>query len=143
MNVLIVYAHPEPRSLNGAIRDFCVERLRRAGHDVRVSDLYAMHWKASVDAADFPDRNTNEPLNVSAASKHAYETATQTAEVAAEQKKLLQADTLILQFPLWWFSMPAILKPETCSGVGTLRRGRASLALRHGRIRKPWNMAAA
>jgi NAD(P)H dehydrogenase (quinone) len=110
MNVLIVYAHPEPRSLNGAIRDFCVERLRRAGHDVQVSDLYAMHWKASVDAADFPDRNTSEPLNLSAASKHAYETATQTSDVAAEQEKLLQADALILQFPMWWFSMPAILK---------------------------------
>jgi len=110
MNVLIVYAHPEPKSLNGALRDFCVERLRRTGHDVQVSDLYAMRWKASVDAADFLDRDANEPLDVSAASKHAYETSTQAAEVAAEQKKLLQADALILQFPLWWFSMPAILK---------------------------------
>ena len=110
MNVLIVYAHPEPESLNGALRDFSVERLRHAGHDVQVSDLYAMRWNASVGAADFLDRNANEPLNVSAASKHAYETSTQAPEVAAEQKKLLQADALILQFPMWWFSMPAILK---------------------------------
>ncbi|MDI9715946.1 NAD(P)H-dependent oxidoreductase, partial [Pseudomonas aeruginosa] len=27
MNVLIVYAHPEPRSLNGALKDFAVARL--------------------------------------------------------------------------------------------------------------------
>ncbi len=27
-----------------------------------------------------------------------------------EQEKLLWADSVILQFPLWWFSMPAILK---------------------------------
>ena len=33
-----------------------------------------------------------------------------TADVKAEQEKLLWADVLILQFPLWWFSMPAILK---------------------------------
>ncbi|HHJ2098773.1 TPA: flavodoxin family protein, partial [Pseudomonas aeruginosa] len=26
MNVLIVYAHPEPRSLNGALKDFAVAR---------------------------------------------------------------------------------------------------------------------
>ena len=26
MNVLIVYAHPEPRSLNGALKDFAVDR---------------------------------------------------------------------------------------------------------------------
>jgi NAD(P)H dehydrogenase (quinone) len=110
MNVLIVYAHPEPKSLNGALRDFSVERLRRAGHDVQVSDLYAMRWKASVDGGDFPNRNANEPLDVSAASKHAYATSTQATEIAAEQKKLLQADALILQFPMWWFSMPAILK---------------------------------
>jgi NAD(P)H dehydrogenase (quinone) len=110
MNVLIVYAHPEPRSLNGAIRDFSIERLRRAGHDVRVSDLYAMHWKASLDAADFTHRDSSEPLGVEAASKHAFETGTQTADVAAEQRKLVEADALILQFPMWWYSMPAILK---------------------------------
>src|SRR5882757_3031139 len=110
MNVLIVYAHPEPKSLNGALRDFSIERLRRAGHDVQVSDLYAMRWKASVDAGDFAGRDANEPLDVSAASKHAYETSTQAAEIAAEQRKVLEADALILQFPLWWFSMPAILK---------------------------------
>jgi NAD(P)H dehydrogenase (quinone) len=30
--------------------------------------------------------------------------------VAREQEKLLWADAVILQFPLWWYSMPAILK---------------------------------
>jgi NAD(P)H dehydrogenase (quinone) len=110
MNVLIVFAHPEPRSLNGALKDFAVQRLRRSGHDVRVSDLYAMRWKAAVDAADFLDHDASEPLDVGAASKHAFATGTQTADVEAEQQKLLWADALILQFPLWWFSMPAIMK---------------------------------
>jgi NAD(P)H dehydrogenase (quinone) len=110
MNVLIVYAHPEPRSLNGAIRDFAVQRLRRAGHDVRVSDLYAMRWKESVDANDFLDRDERERFNVPAASKRAFETGTQSADIMAEQTKLFEADALILQFPMWWFSMPAILK---------------------------------
>jgi NAD(P)H dehydrogenase (quinone) len=52
MNVLIVYAHPEPRSLNGSLKDFSVKRLQEAGHAVQVSDLYAMNWKAPLDAAD-------------------------------------------------------------------------------------------
>lgn len=30
--------------------------------------------------------------------------------MVAEQEKLLWADTVILQFPLWWYGMPAILK---------------------------------
>ena len=34
MKVLIVYAHPEPRSLNGTLRDFAVSHLREQGHDV-------------------------------------------------------------------------------------------------------------
>lgn len=110
MNVLLVYAHPEPRSLNGSLRDFTVSRLEGAGHEVQVSDLYAMRWKASVDAADFGHEAQGERLFVSTASGRAYETGTQSADITAEQGKLLQADALILQFPLWWFSMPAILK---------------------------------
>ncbi|HEX7653978.1 MAG TPA: NAD(P)H-dependent oxidoreductase, partial [Verrucomicrobiae bacterium] len=41
---------------------------------------------------------------------HAYATGQQTPDVAAEQEKLLWADAVILQFPLWWFGVPAILK---------------------------------
>lgn len=31
-------------------------------------------------------------------------------EAASELKKITDADHIILQFPLWWFSMPAIMK---------------------------------
>jgi NAD(P)H dehydrogenase (quinone) len=34
----------------------------------------------------------------------------QLPEITAEQQKLLWADVVIFQFPLWWYSMPAILK---------------------------------
>jgi NAD(P)H dehydrogenase (quinone) len=44
------------------------------------------------------------------ASGEAYKTGTLTRDVVDEQAKLLWADALILAFPLWWFSMPAILK---------------------------------
>ena len=110
MNVLIVYAHPEPRSLNGAIRDFTIERLRAGGHAVEVSDLYAMKWKAPIDADDSIERNAQAPFNPALESKLAYERGTQREDIAREQQKLLWADTVILQFPLWWFSMPAIMK---------------------------------
>ena len=110
MNVLIVYAHPEPQSLNGALRDFTVQRLRRAGHDVLVSDLYAMGWQACVTRLDFPEHGAGQPLKVETASKEAFETGTQSPDITEEQRKLMWADALILQFPMWWFSMPAILK---------------------------------
>ena len=50
---MIVYAHPEPKSLNGSLKDLAVATLEGAGHEVRVSDLYAMDWKAVVDADDY------------------------------------------------------------------------------------------
>ncbi|AGC47000.1 NAD(P)H oxidoreductase [Myxococcus stipitatus DSM 14675] len=110
MNVLIVYAHPEPRSLNGSLKDLAVSHLTSLGHEVRVSDLYAMNWKATADAGDFLKHPEGERLAYARASKHAFTGGTQSADVAAEQEKLLWADAVIFQFPMWWFSMPAILK---------------------------------
>lgn len=110
MNVLIVYAHPEPSSLNGALKEFSVERLEAAGHAVRVSDLYTMRWKAVVDANDSSEHVPGTPFNVSAESARALRNGTQSEDIAAEQEKLKWADAVIFQFPLWWFSMPAIMK---------------------------------
>ncbi|MEU6854456.1 NAD(P)H-dependent oxidoreductase [Actinacidiphila alni] len=109
MKTLIVHAHPEPKSLNGSLKDLAVSTLRGAGHEVRVSDLYAMKWKAVVDAADYGP-HASSPLKVAADSGRAFDAGALTSDVRAEQDKLLWADTIIFQFPLWWYAMPAILK---------------------------------
>lgn len=109
-NVLVVSAHPEARSLNAALTGFAVDRLRAVGHEVRVSDLYAMKWKSEVDADDFPDLPADRRLDVLAAQDEATLSGRLTDDVAAEQEKVDWADALVLQFPLWWFSVPAILK---------------------------------
>lgn len=109
MNVLIVYAHPEPQSLNGSLRDFSVQRLKAAGHEVQVSDLYAMQWKATLDAND-STAQSGDRFNPSLDSQQAFAQGLQSKDIELEQEKLLWADTVILQIPLWWFSMPAILK---------------------------------
>ena len=110
MKILLVFAHPEPRSLNGALRDVAIQELRAQGHEVRVSDLYAERWKSEVARADFPLLAPDARLIPVAASKNAFEANALTEDVRAEIEKLLWADVLILQFPLWWFTMPAILK---------------------------------
>lgn len=110
MNVLWVFAHPEPRSLNGSLRDAGVGALADAGHACRMSDLYAMDWKSTVDADDFDDRLPDEKLVVTSASRHAHDAGTLSADIRGEQDKLHWADALVLQFPLWWYGMPAILK---------------------------------
>ncbi|WP_416423878.1 NAD(P)H-dependent oxidoreductase [Pseudomonas sp. App30] len=110
MNILIVYAHPEAKSLNGALKDFSVAHLQQAGHQVQVSDLYAMHWKTTLDADDTQQRLDPLHFDASKESRHAFANGQQSADIAAEQAKLLWADAVIFQFPLWWFSMPAIMK---------------------------------
>lgn len=110
MKILLVYAHPEPVSLNGSLRDFAVRRLQGSGHIVQVSDLYAMDWKAVLDADDSLDGAADGRFDPSRDSRLAFESGRQSADIAGEQAKLYWADAVILQFPLWWFSMPAILK---------------------------------
>lgn len=109
MKTLIVYAHPEPKSLNSSLKDLAVSTLATAGHEVQVSDLYAMNWKPLVNAADYGPA-ASSPLRVALDSGRAFESGTLTPDVRAEQEKLLWADTIIFQFPLWWYTMPAILK---------------------------------
>ncbi|GHE84423.1 NAD(P)H dehydrogenase (quinone) [Streptomyces longispororuber] len=108
--ILVVSAHPERRSLNASLTSFAVEHLRTAGHEVRESDLYAMKWKATVDADDFPDHGPGERLRVMDVSERATLAGRLAPDIAAEQEKLLWADAVVLQFPLWWFSVPALLK---------------------------------
>jgi NAD(P)H dehydrogenase (quinone) len=110
MKVFFIYAHPNAQSLNATLKDHALAVLQREGHEVRVSDLYAMNWKAVADAGDFPERDQSLPLDYMTASGKAYENGTQAKDIAAEQEKLKWADAIVFQFPLWWFGFPAILK---------------------------------
>lgn len=78
-------AHPSQDSLNGHLRDVGTAALREQGWQVEQSDLYATGW---------------DPVLVEPGG----------ADVRTEQAKLKTADLLVLQFPLWWYGPPAILK---------------------------------
>jgi NAD(P)H dehydrogenase (quinone) len=109
-NILIVHAHPEPKSLTGALKNLAAECLSAQGHVVQISDLYGMDWKAAADREDFTQLAQPERLKYASESGHAFTGNFQTPDVSAEQQKLLWADAVIFSFPLWWFGMPAILK---------------------------------
>jgi NAD(P)H dehydrogenase (quinone) len=109
MKILWLFAHPDQRSLNAHLRDEGIRELSALGHEYRQSDLYAMEWKAAVDADDF-NHDSAEPFRVGSASKRAYMSGKLSDDIRAEQDKLRWAETVILQFPLWWYGMPAILK---------------------------------
>ena len=108
--VLIVYAHPESRSFNGAMLDVAKQVFSSGGHDVRISDLHAMDFDPVVRATDFKDFETAARLDYFAEQKRAYAAGTLADDIAAEIAKVAWCDLMILQFPLYWFSVPAILK---------------------------------
>lgn len=110
MKVFIVFAHPEPQSLNGSLLQVTVQELESQGHSVQVSDLYAMRWKSHADRDDFPHVEAETRFRIAQASAEATSACTLTDDVKREQEKLLWADTVIFQFALWWYSMPAIMK---------------------------------
>src|SRR5262245_46671883 len=88
MNILIVNAHPEPRSLTSSLKDSAVAALRDMGHVVVVTDLYAEGWKALVDRDDFPALAPDQRLQPVLASRDAFAGQSQTADVAREQERL-------------------------------------------------------
>ncbi|MCS7269069.1 MAG: NAD(P)H-dependent oxidoreductase [Geminicoccaceae bacterium] len=110
MKVLVVFAHPEPRSFCAAMKDRAVAFFSARGHDVLISDLYAMGFDAVAKAEDFAYRRDPDYLVYALEQRHAFETGTLAPDIRAEVDKLLAADVLLLVFPLWWFSVPAILK---------------------------------
>ena len=111
MNVLIVYAHPEPKSFNAAMKELAVATLREAGHEVAVSDLYAMEFSPVTGEGDFTgERADRHVLNIPREQTKAFAAGTLAPDILAEQAKLERADLVVLQFPVWWFGMPAIMK---------------------------------
>jgi NAD(P)H dehydrogenase (quinone) len=110
MMVLIVYAHPEPASFNRALLERSLDELGRLGHEVVVSDLYAMGFEPVASGADFERRRFPERLHYDREQKFSHEHDSFRADIKTEIARLLWCDLLILHFPLWWFGMPAILK---------------------------------
>ena len=112
MKVLIVVAHPEPngKSFNHAMVGVAEDALREQGHYVRVNDLYANGFNPVGGPWEFETLPDPERFEYMAAQGHAEEAGNKHADIVAEHEKLLWCDLLILQFPLWWFGMPGILK---------------------------------
>ena len=110
MNILIVYAHPEERSFNAAMRRTAETALRALGHNIMVSDLYRDRFRAWPEPADFPARANPAHFELMREQAHANATGAVATDVAREQARVAWADSILLQFPMWWWSFPAILK---------------------------------
>ncbi len=110
MNAFIVHAHPEPKSFCASMCNVAMEQLRALGYEVRLSDLYAMNFNPVASRADFSERRDPDYLVYALEQRHGHETGSLAPDIRAELGKLIWCDLLILNFPIYWFSTPAILK---------------------------------
>jgi len=94
MNVLVVHCHPVTDSFVASARDRVLRTFDRAGHVVRVTDLYADGFDPCFDAHD--RRAHLELGTVPALQRHADD--------------LRWCDTMVLVYPTWWSGQPAMLK---------------------------------
>ncbi|MEM7171278.1 MAG: NAD(P)H oxidoreductase [Pseudomonadota bacterium] len=96
MDSLLVFAHPRRNSLTGRIVDIFENALTASGHNVEIADLYSEGFDPRLGSADEPDWDD---------SKKIY-----SPEVQAEMARVERNEATVLVFPVFWWSMPALLK---------------------------------
>ncbi|MEN6461871.1 MAG: NAD(P)H-dependent oxidoreductase [Syntrophomonas sp.] len=94
MNALVIYAHPNPMSFNAAVVKVVQEELEKKGAMVKVKDLYAMNWNPVLSGEDFQGLHTGKVP----------------ADIKQEQADVSWADKVVMVAPVWWHSVPAMLK---------------------------------
>jgi NAD(P)H dehydrogenase (quinone) len=110
MNVLIVYAHQEPTSLTAAMKNTTMDVLSRQGHSVVISDLYAQGFSAVAQKWDFVT-TSGKHFNYMLEQRHAAQLDFAfSPDIVGEIEKIQQASLILFIFPMWWYSVPAIMK---------------------------------
>ena len=95
MKHLIVAAHPAEDSFTmGLTRTYAAE-LEKLGHSQRTYDLYRMGFNPVLAASELVPVSADHPVS---------------ADLVQAQDDIRAADALTVIYPLWWLSMPAMMK---------------------------------
>jgi len=97
MHALIVVSHPVPQSLSHSVAAHVAKgiSLSDPGNSAEIADLAAEGFDPRFTAADIAVHLRRE---------------SPPADVAAEQARIDRADALVLVYPVYWWSMPGLLK---------------------------------
>lgn len=94
MKNLIVYAHPNPASLNHFFKQTLLENLQEAGQEVIVRDLNQINFNPVLSLEDMHGQRMGKVAD----------------DVKTEQDLITWSDRIIFIYPIWWTGMPAIMK---------------------------------
>jgi NAD(P)H dehydrogenase (quinone) len=95
MRALIVVSHPEPGSLTHGVARRVGQGIASAGHGFEVADLAAEGFDPRFTAADLAVHRTQ---------------ASPPPDVLGEQARIDRNQALVLVYPVYWWSMPGLMK---------------------------------
>lgn len=95
MLIQVIYCHPLEDSYNHALFRTIIAALDNKGHQVAATDLYGEQF---------------DPVMRESERRSYYAAQYDQSMVSAHTALLRRVDGIILCFPHWWFSMPAMLK---------------------------------
>lgn len=96
MKTLLVYCHPDPKSLSAALFAKAMLTLAQRGHEIRHFDLYAESFQPVLTLEERQAYLTNPGLIE--------------ARVQPYVDALKWAEHLVFVFPIWFYGPPAMLK---------------------------------
>jgi len=94
MHILTVLDHPDPQSFSAAVAARFMSGCEDAGHTTELADLHAEGFDPRWTVADIDREGAAAPGT----------------DIAREQERISRADAICLVFPLFWWSMPAMMK---------------------------------
>jgi NAD(P)H dehydrogenase (quinone) len=94
MNHLVVFAHPNPKSFCKGIVETIEAASKEKGDNVTVRDLYEIGFDPILKPDDFV----------------ALQSGNLSEDIKTEQEHIKWADVITFVYPVWWVSVPAILK---------------------------------
>lgn len=96
MKTLLVVSHPRRDSLTAAVAEEFARTLRSNGHSVELADLFSERFDPVLGIDDEPDWDDYHKQ---------YSPA-----VIAEMRRIERNEAVVMIFPVYWWSMPALLK---------------------------------
>lgn len=91
LRVLLLLAHPRPESLCGSLADAYAAGASVAGVELRRFDLAALRFEPNVTQVSPRDQDREDGLRLA-------------------MEAIDWADHIVIIFPTWWGTMPAVLK---------------------------------
>lgn len=92
-NIHLIIAHPKPNSFNYAMKEVALNTLGKK-HTFIISDIYEMFRLNHPAVAPFGQKRSAADQKL----------------IKEEQDKISASELTIIQFPLYWFSFPGLLK---------------------------------